>query len=75
MCICSNAKHFFVSVVHWNLILIQSEFYLSAAARKRYQCIQQDEQKAFGNSLPNVPSCARRSEKIRQAIKLELELN
>ena len=53
------------------LILIQSEFYLSAAVTKRNQCKQQDVRQIVGNCLPYVPSRARRSEKNRQATEEE----
>ena len=48
-------------------MLIQSEFYLSTAVTKRYQCTQEDVRKIVGNSLPQAPSRVRRSEKNRQA--------
>ena len=48
------------------MILNRSEFYLSAAVTKRYQCTQQDVQTNVGNSLPNAPSRLRRSEKNYQ---------
>ena len=48
-------------------MLIQPEFYLTAAVTKRYQCTQQDVRKIVGNSLPQAPSSVRRSENNRQA--------
>ena len=39
--ICSSTKYFLSLFWYWNLILIQSEFHLSAAVTKRYQCTQQ----------------------------------
>ena len=44
-------------------MLIQSEFYLSAAVTKRCQCTEQHVEKIVGNSLPHAPSRVRRSEK------------
>ena len=66
MKICSNTKHFWFLFWYWNLILNQSEFYLSAAVTKRDECTQQDVQTNVGNSLPNAPSRLRRSEKNYQ---------
>ena len=57
----------FVSILILKLILIPSEFYLSAAVTKRYQWTQQDVQKFVGNSLQNALSRVRHSEKNRQA--------
>ena len=70
--ICENmfkCKAFFVSISILNLILIQSEFYLSAGIidRKRYQCTQQDVRKIVRTSLPNASSRVRHSEKNFQA--------
>ena len=54
------------------MILIQSEFYLSATVTKRYQCTQQKScTKNRGNSLRNAPSKVRCSEKNRQAAEEE----
>ena len=51
------------------MILIQSEYYLSAAVTKR--CTQQDVRKIVRNSLRNPPSRVRHSEKNCQAAKQE----
>ena len=53
------------------MILIQSEFYLSAAVTKSYQCIQQDVQKIKENSLPNGSSRVTSSEKNHLAVEEE----
>ena len=53
------------------LTLIQSKFYFSTAVTKRYQCIQQDIRKIVRNSLCNVLSRVRRSEKNSQAAEEE----
>lgn len=53
------------------MILIQSEFYLSTAVTRMYQCIQQDVQRILRNSLPNGPSCVRDSENSREAVEEE----
>ena len=49
------------------MILFQSEFYLSAAVRKRYECSQQDVRKIGGTSLRNAKVRVRRSQKNSQA--------
>ena len=53
-----KCKALFVSILilkfHVNSIF-QSEFCLSAAVTKRYQCTQQDVRKNVGNSLPHAP--------------------
>ena len=67
----SNPMHFLFIFWCWNLILIQSEFHLSAAVKKTYQYTKQDLQKVMGNSLPNAPSCVGHSEKNRQAAEEE----
>ena len=51
------------------MILIQSEFYLSAAVTKR--CTQQDVRKTVRNNLRNAPSRVTRSEKNCQAAEQE----
>lgn len=53
------------------MILVQSEFYLSAVVTKRYQCTQEDVRKLMGNCLQNAPTRARRSQKNPQAIDEE----
>ena len=65
--ICSNAKNFEFPFWYWNLILIQSEFYLPASVTKRYKCTQEDVRKFVGTSLRNAPSHVRRSQKNPQA--------
>ena len=65
-------KAFLFLFWYWNLIVIQFEFYLSAKVSKRYQCTQQNVQTIVRNSLPNAPSCERRSEKNHQATEEEV---
>ena len=52
-------------------MLIQSEFYLSAAVTKWYQCKQKDVRKIVENSALHVPSRVRPSERNRQAAEQE----
>ena len=56
--------HYFLFLFwYWNLISIKSEFYLSVAVTKRYECKREDGQKIVGASLQIAPSHVKRSQK------------
>ena len=57
------------------MILIQSEFHLTAAVTKRYQYTQEDVQKIMENGLRNTPSSVRRSERKRQTVEEESDVS
>ena len=68
MKICSNTKHILFLSWYWNLILIQSEFYNSAAVTHEFK---KDVQKIVGASLRYVPSRVKWSQKNPQATDWE----
>ena len=71
MKICPNAKDFWFLFSKWNFILIQSQFYFSAAVAKWYQLTQHYLRKIVENSLANAPFPVRRSEKNCQTAEEE----
>ena len=57
------------------MILIQSEFHLTAAVTKRYQYTQEDVRKIMENGLRDTPSSVRRSERKRQTVEEESDVS
>ena len=53
------------------MISIKSEFYLSVAVTKRYECKREDGQKIVGASLQIAPSHVKRSQKNLQTTDKE----